>query len=85
MKAFLDELKAFKLNIDEGTVAEINFKDIRPFLQLEHFQPEVIEKRNSAAAGLCSWGNDTSPFLSLSLFVCGLFICIIECIDEDVY
>ena len=55
VNGFLDELKAFKLNIDEGTVAEVNFKDIRPFLVLEHFLPEVIEKRNSAAAGLCSW------------------------------
>lgn len=63
-KGFLDELKAFKMNIDEGTVSEVNFKDIRPFLMLEHFLPEVIEKRNSAAAGLCSWGSNIQLVLS---------------------
>jgi dynein heavy chain len=55
VNSFLDELKAFKLNIDEGSVPEINWKEVRPFLQLEHFLPDVIEKRNSAAAGLCAW------------------------------
>lgn len=34
---------------------EINIREVRPFLDLEHFKVEVIEKRNSAAAGLCSW------------------------------
>ena len=55
VNGFLDELKTFKLNIDEGSVPEMNWKEVRPFLQLEHFSPEIIEKRNSAAAGLCSW------------------------------
>ena len=55
VNGFLDELKGFKVNIDEGTVPEVNWKEVRPFLQLEHFIVEVIEKRNSAAAGLCSW------------------------------
>lgn len=55
VNGFLDELKGFKTIIDEGSVPEINWKEIRPFLQLEHFNPEVIEKRNSAAAGLCAW------------------------------
>lgn len=55
VNGFLDELKGFKLNIDEGSVPEVNWKEVRPFLQLEHFVPEIIEKRNSAAAGLCSW------------------------------
>lgn len=34
---------------------EVNIREVRPFLDLEHFKVEVIEKRNSAAAGLCSW------------------------------
>ncbi len=34
---------------------EINIREVRPFLDLDHFNVEVIEKRNSAAAGLCSW------------------------------
>eukprot|EP00981_Chlorochromonas_danica_P012313 scaffold4815_cov184-Ochromonas_danica.AAC.1 len=55
VNSFLEELKSFKLHIDEGSVPEMNWKEVRPFLQLEHFSPEIIEKRNSAAAGLCSW------------------------------
>lgn len=41
--------------MDDGSVPEINIREVRPFLDLEHFRVEVIEKRNSAAAGLCSW------------------------------
>lgn len=41
--------------MDDGSVPEINIREVRPFLDLEHFKVEVIEKRNSAAAGLCSW------------------------------
>lgn len=55
VNGFLDELKGFKLSIDEGNVPDINWKEVRPYLLLEHFQPDIIEKRNSAAAGLCSW------------------------------
>lgn len=45
----------FKGAVDDGSVPEINIREVRPFLDLEHFKVEVIEKRNSAAAGLCSW------------------------------
>jgi len=55
INAFLEELKGYKVVVDEGAVPEVNFKEIRPFLELEHFNVETIEKRNSAAAGLCSW------------------------------
>jgi dynein heavy chain len=55
VNSFLDELKGFKTNIDEGTVPETNWKEVRPFLQMDHFVPEIIEKRNAASAGLCSW------------------------------
>ena len=55
VNAFLEELKGFKNYIDEGNLPEMNMKEIRPFFQIEHFVPEVIEKRNPAAAGLCSW------------------------------
>lgn len=55
VNSFLEELKSFKLHIDEGSVPEMNWKEVRPFLMMEHFSPEIIEKRNSAAAGLCSW------------------------------
>lgn len=38
-----------------GHVPEVNMKDIRPFIQLPYFNAEEIIKKNSAAAGLCSW------------------------------
>ncbi|CAM9114065.1 unnamed protein product, partial [Sphacelaria rigidula] len=55
INGFLEELKEFKGAVDDGSVPEINIREVRPFLDLEHFKVEVIEKRNSAAAGLCSW------------------------------
>ncbi|CAB1104525.1 unnamed protein product [Ectocarpus sp. CCAP 1310/34] len=55
INGFLEELKGFKGAVDDGSVPEINIREVRPFLDLEHFRVEVIEKRNSAAAGLCSW------------------------------
>lgn len=55
VNAFVDELKGFKLAVDDGLVPEANWREVRPFLQLEHFSVETIEKRNSAAAGLCAW------------------------------
>lgn len=48
-------LQDFKGAVDDGSVPEVNIREVRPFLDLEHFKVEVIEKRNSAAAGLCSW------------------------------
>ncbi|CAM9542145.1 unnamed protein product [Laminaria digitata] len=55
INGFLEELKEFKGAVDDGSVPEVNIREVRPFLDLEHFKVEVIEKRNSAAAGLCSW------------------------------
>jgi dynein heavy chain len=69
VNGFLDELKSFKVNIDEGTVPEINWKEVRPFLQLEHFNPEAIEKKNSAAAGLCSWVINIVNYYDIVLLV----------------
>ena len=69
VNAFLEELKGFKNKIDEGLLPEVNMKEIRPFLQLEHFDPEVIEKRNSAAAGLCSWTLNIVTYYDIVLLV----------------
>ena len=33
----------------------INWKEVRPYLKLEHFTPEIIAGKNAAAAGLCNW------------------------------
>lgn len=55
VNAFVDELKSFKAIVDDHQVPDINWKEVRPFLALEHFTVETIEKKNSAAAGLCAW------------------------------
>ncbi|KAE9123159.1 Dynein alpha chain, flagellar outer arm [Phytophthora fragariae] len=55
INALVEELKGFKTLVDNQQVPEINWKEIRPFLQLEHFNVEIIEKKNSASAGLCAW------------------------------
>lgn len=55
INAFVDELKGFKSHVDDQQVPEVNWKEVRPFVQLEHFTVETIEKKNSAAAGLCAW------------------------------
>lgn len=48
-------MQDFKGLVEDGSVPDINIHEVRPFLDLEHFKVDVIEKRNSAAAGLCSW------------------------------
>ena len=55
INGFLDELKAFKVNIDENVVPAINFKEVRQYLNLENFVPEVVERRSACAAALCTW------------------------------
>ncbi|KAG1696565.1 hypothetical protein DVH05_018258 [Phytophthora capsici] len=55
INALVEELKGFKELVDTQQVPEVNWKEIRPFLQLEYFNVEAIEKKNSAAAGLCAW------------------------------
>jgi dynein heavy chain len=55
INVFIDELKGFKDMVDRGQIPAINWREVRSFLALEHFNPEIIEKKNSAAAGLCLW------------------------------
>ena len=47
----------------------MNWKEVRPFLQLEHFVPEVLEKRNSAAAGLCAWVTNIVSYFDIVMLV----------------
>jgi len=55
VNGLVDDLKSYKEKVDTGGVPSVNWKEIRPYLQMEHFKVEIIEKKNSAAAGLCSW------------------------------
>ena len=53
--AFLEQLTNFKQHIDNISVPAINFKQVRPLLQLEHFNRATIENKSKAAGGLCEW------------------------------
>ena len=54
-KVFLDQLKGFKDDFDAGKVPAVNFKEVRMYLAMEHFKPDIIAGKNSAAGGLCNW------------------------------
>ena len=55
IKGFVEVLKTFKDVSDSGGVPDINWREVRPYLKLEHFTFETILGKNSAAAGLCNW------------------------------
>ncbi|CAM9266952.1 unnamed protein product [Chrysoparadoxa australica] len=52
---YIDLLKGLKAGVDDDTIPNINWKEIRPLLALEHFNVEVIQGKNSAAAGVCGF------------------------------
>eukprot|EP00947_MAST-08B_sp_MAST-8B-sp1_P001611 g1611.t1 len=52
---FLAMLLGFKELVDDNKVPDVNFKEVRQYIELEGFDPEVIMSKNPAAAGLCSW------------------------------
>lgn len=53
--AFVRNLGDFKAKVDEGVVPDLNWREVRKYLELEHFSYDGIFNRNRAAAGLCSW------------------------------
>ena len=55
VNGLVDDLKSYKEKVDSNSVPTVNWKEVRPYLAMEHFNVETIEKKNSAAAGLCSW------------------------------
>ena len=55
IQGFIDTLKTFKAKVDAGLVPDVNWREVRPYLELEHFTPENILTKNRAAAGVCSW------------------------------
>jgi len=52
---YIAMLKLTKEKVDDGTMPALNMKEIRPYLLMEHFKPEVIITKNGSAAGLCSF------------------------------
>ena len=55
ISGFLVSLKGYKQFVDNFEVPKINWKEVRPYLAMEHFNVETIESKNRAAAGLCAW------------------------------
>ena len=55
IKEYMEYLKEIKVKIDDGSINPINFKEVRPYLELAHFNVDTIKSKNSAAAGLCSF------------------------------
>ncbi|KAA0166994.1 hypothetical protein FNF28_02917 [Cafeteria roenbergensis] len=62
IKGFLAVLLSFKGKVEDGEVPEINFKEVRPYLALEHFEKDVITSKNPAAGGLCDWAVNIVTF-----------------------
>lgn len=52
---YMQALKDIKEAVDNGSMPDINLKEVRPYLDMEHFNPEIILTKNSAAAGLCNF------------------------------
>lgn len=52
---YIDYLIKFKDVIDSGQVPAVNWREVRQYLKMEHFDAEIIRTKNKAAAGLCNW------------------------------
>mmetsp|Transcript_16968 Transcript_16968/g.60259 ORF Transcript_16968/g.60259 Transcript_16968/m.60259 type:complete len:4617 (-) Transcript_16968:30-13880(-) len=55
IKEYIEYLKMIKVKVDESGDLTVQMKEVRPYLELEHFQPEIIMGKNSAAAGVTSF------------------------------
>ena len=69
VNGLLDELKKFKSLIDQDCVPKVNFQEVRPYLLLEHFNEEAMNKKNSAAAGLVGWVKNIVTYYDIWLDV----------------
>jgi outer membrane murein-binding lipoprotein Lpp len=51
----MERLRGFKAVIDEGKVAKKTVEACRSYLELPHFNRDIIFNKSRAAAGLCEW------------------------------
>jgi len=58
VKEFLQHLLSFKEKAANGEINNVNWSEVRPYLAMEHFDPDIMLSKNSAAAGLCSWATN---------------------------
>ena len=54
-EAFKKFLMGFKDDIDSGRVPDKNFKAVRYYTGLDHFNVETMANKSKAAKGLCDW------------------------------
>ena len=47
---FIDMLRGLKQKMDDGLLPKSNFRNVKSFLELEHFSVEVMKKKSNAAA-----------------------------------
>eukprot|EP00877_Chromochloris_zofingiensis_P015255 jgi/Chrzof1/9984/Cz04g22250.t1 len=52
---FMDRLRGFKAVVDEGKIAKKTVDACRSYLELPHFNRDIIFNKSRAAAGLCDW------------------------------
>ena len=55
VNALLGELERFQDSVEEGSLPRINLREIRPYLLLNHFRPDILERRSEVAGALCAW------------------------------
>ena len=67
---FLDRLKSFKPLVDDGKVPKKSIDATRSYLELPHFNREIIYTKSRAAAGLCDWAINIVKYYDVVSEVC---------------
>lgn len=55
IKEYMTCLKDIKTHVDNNTINQNNFKEVRQYIEKDYFNVETIKTKNQAAAGLCSF------------------------------
>lgn len=55
IKDYMMYLKDIKMHVDNNTINQNNFKEVRQYIEKDYFNVETIKTKNQAAAGLCSF------------------------------
>eukprot|EP00899_Mesostigma_viride_P021711 jgi/Mesvir1/29541/Mv05860-RA.1 len=62
---FLEQLKQFKNEIYSERVPAVNFKAVRPYLDIPSFNVSSIMSKSRAAAGLCGWVRNIATYYDI--------------------
>jgi dynein heavy chain len=55
INAFIEELTKFRAYAEEGSLHKVNLREVRQYLLLETFKPDVVERGSEVAGALCAW------------------------------